>query len=299
MIEFLADRPLRDKTSYKIGGPAAWYAEPGSIDELARALGRARTLRLPVLVLGRGTNILVSDSGWPGFVINLSASFSAIEWENNRVTAQGGALLDAVVRESVSRGLRGMEDLSGIPGTVGGAVAMNAGAFSACVADTLHEATLLDMDNNRIDTIGNRGLGFGYRTSLAQKKKHIVLRAVFELQQGVAADLEKVRRAVLDKRKEKQPIDLPNCGSVFKRPPGGFAGALIEKAGLKGRRYGNAQISPKHANFIVNLGGGTAAEVRHLVVLAQKQVYEQSGVLLEPEVVFAGEFEEKLFKPRR
>jgi UDP-N-acetylmuramate dehydrogenase len=297
MIAFLANRPLNDRTSYKIGGPATWYAEPGRIGELTEALDRARSLALPVLVLGKGSNILISDRGWPGLAINLSASFTAIEWKDNGVLAQGGALLDTVVRESVRRGFQGMEELSGIPGTVGGAVVMNAGAFSTTVADTLREAVLLDQENNQTMTLNARELGFGYRTSMVQKKKPIVLSATFELRPGAAPlDLEERRRGTLEKRKEKQPLDLPNCGSVFKRPPGNFAGALIEQAGLKGLRYGKAEISQKHANFIVNLGGATAAEVRHLIALAQRGVYEQSGILLEPEVVFAGEFEEQLFK---
>jgi UDP-N-acetylmuramate dehydrogenase len=298
MISLSTDRSLKDNTSYKIGGPARWYAEPGTTDEIAEALDRARSRELPVLVLGKGSNVLVSDRGWPGLVINLSASFSGIEWQGNTALAQGGAPLDAVVRESVRRGFQGMEELSGIPGTVGGAVVMNAGAFSTSVADTLRNATIIDMGDNRVVTIENRGLALGYRTSIVQNKRVIVLSARFDVRPGTApSDLEKRRCEVLEKRREKQPLDLPNCGSIFKRPPGNFAGALIEKAGLKGARFGNAEISQKHANFIVNRGGATAVEVRHLIVLAQRAVYEQSGILLEPEVVFAGEFEEPLFEP--
>ena len=298
MIALIADSPLKDKTSYKIGGPARWYAEPRSIGELEEALDRARTLDLPFLVLGKGSNILISDRGWPGLAVNLSASLTAIEWKENEVTAEGGAPLEAVVRESVRRGLQGLEELSGIPGTVGGAVVMNAGAFSTSIADTLHEAVVLDQDNNQTITLNTRELEFGYRTSALQKSRAIVLSARFRLRPWAAPpDLEDSRRTALEKRKAMQPLDLPSCGSVFKRPPGNFAGALIEKAGLKGFRFGNIGISPKHANFFVNLGGGTAAEVRHLIVLAQKRVCEQSGILLEPEVVFAGEFDEELFKP--
>jgi UDP-N-acetylmuramate dehydrogenase len=297
MIDFQSFIPLSDKTSYKIGGLARWYFEPRGQGELAMALERAEAQGLPVLVLGKGSNILVSDNGWPGLALNLSVLLTAIEWKDNGVLAQGGAPLDTVVRESVSRGLQGMEELSGIPGTVGGAVVMNAGAFSTSVADTLREAVVFDVTGNKVATIEKGGLALGYRTSLLQKKQAIVLSARFDLRQAAVSDLEKRRREVLEKRRKKQPLDLPNCGSVFKRPPGNFAGALIEKAGLKGMRFGNAEISQKHANFIVNRGKAAAAEVRHLIVLAQRAVYEQSGILLEPEVVFAGEFEEPLFQP--
>ena len=296
MITFRSDIPLSGLTTFKIGGSAQWYAEPRNEDEILSAVRRAREENLPLLFLGRGSNLLVSDRGWPGLVISC-ARFSAIEWNGAAVTAQAGVLLDAVAGESVRRGYAGMEKLSGIPGSVGGAVVMNAGAFSQCIADTLERAVLLDIDECRTTEAPASALGFGYRTSVLQTKNTVVLSAEFLLRPGNAEKLGEVRCGVLEKRRVRQPLDLPNCGSVFKRPAGGYAGALIEQAGLKGLRYGNAEISSKHANFIVNLGGATAADVRHLIVLAQKRVYETSGVLLEPEVVFAGEFEEELYKP--
>jgi UDP-N-acetylmuramate dehydrogenase len=296
MIDFLSEVPLCDKTSYKIGGPARWYAEPANADEVAEALDRARALDLPVFVLGKGSNILVSDRGWPGLAINLSASFTAIDWTGSGVIAQGGALLDTIIRESVCRGMGGMAELSGIPGTVGGAVVMNAGAFSAAIADTLVEAELFDMEDNRTATLDGEGLELGYRTSILRNRRAIVLSARFSFRPGTTADLKETRRSVLEKRKAKQPLDLPSCGSVFKRPPGNYAGTLIEQAGLKGERSGDAEISPRHANFIVNRGGAKAEDVRRLIALAQKRVFEETGILLEPEVVFAGEFEVDLFK---
>jgi UDP-N-acetylmuramate dehydrogenase len=294
MINLLPNIPLADKTTYRIGGSARWYCEPASADDVAAAITRAREESLPILMLGKGSNILVSDQGWPGLVINVSAAMNRIEWDAATVTAEAGALLDGMVREAVHRGLAGMEELSGIPGTTGGAVVMNAGAFSTSIADTLVQATYLDMSDYRIVVAGKDELGLGYRTSILQKKEAIVLSAQFRLHPGDAEKLGEVRRSILEKRKAKQPLDLPNCGSVFKRPPGSFAGHLIEQAGLKGFRFGNAEISAKHANFIVNLGGATAAEVRHLIVHAQRTVVEQSGILLEPEVIFAGAFEEPL-----
>ncbi|MGA2508073.1 MAG: UDP-N-acetylmuramate dehydrogenase [Chitinispirillaceae bacterium] len=296
MIEFRNDIPLSDKTTFRIGGSARRYVEPSDTEEILSAIRRAHKEGLPLLVLGRGSNILVSDCGWPGLVINLSL-FTSMDWNGNSVTAQAGVLLDAVVREAVRRKFAGMEGLSGIPGSVGGAVIMNAGAFETCIADTLQEATYLDSSSYHVAVAGKKELELGYRSSALQKKSAVVLSARFLLKPGDGETLKEARCRVLEKRRNKQPLDLPNCGSVFKRPAGGFAGALIERAGLKGLRHGNAEISLKHANFIVNLGGATAADVRHLIVEAQRRVYERSGVLLEPEVVFAGEFEEELFNP--
>jgi UDP-N-acetylmuramate dehydrogenase len=296
MSTFRPDVPLSDKTSFKIGGSAAWYAEPRDEKEICAAVRRAHREGLHLLFLGRGSNLLVSDSGWPGLVISLSRCATAA-WDGPAVTAQAGFPLDTLTGEAVRRGYAGLEELSGIPGSVGGAVVMNAGAFSQCVADTLEQAAWLDLDNCRVSGAPKSNLGFGYRTSVLRKKNAVVLSARFVLKPGDAPELAETRNSVLEKRRVRQPLDLPNCGSVFKRPKEGFAGALIEQAGLRGFRYGSAEISSKHANFIVNLGGATAAEVRHLIVMAQKKVYERSGVLLEPEVVFAGEFEEELYKP--
>jgi UDP-N-acetylmuramate dehydrogenase len=297
MTPLRSDVPLSGLTSYRIGGPARWCAAPRDDGEVIEALRRACTEGLPVLIVGRGSNLLVSDRGWPGLALDLS-NMTDISWEGGMVTAQAGALLDAVASEAVRLGRRGMEDLSGIPGSVGGAVVMNAGAYSQCVADTFQEAACLDLKDYSVVRKDKDALGFGYRSSTLQGKKAVVLSARFLLEKGDADGLGKVRHAVLEKRRAVQPLDLPNCGSIFKRPAGGFAGALIEQAGLKGFRHGNAQISPKHANFIVNLGGATARDVRHLIVLAREKVYENSGILLEPEVVFAGEFDEELFKPK-
>jgi|WetSurMetagenome_2_1015567.scaffolds.fasta_scaffold123768_2 UDP-N-acetylmuramate dehydrogenase len=296
MPDFLPNIPLADKNTYRIGGAARWYCEPVDAREVAEALVHARKESLPVLVIGKGSNILISDRGWPGLAINLAAKMTSIDWDGFIATAQAGATLDRVAREAVHRGLAGMEELSGIPGTVGGAVVMNAGAFSTCIADTIIDAVYLDMSDYAIVKVTKEELGLGYRSSILQKKEAIVLSAKFQFKPGDPEKLKAVRSEIFDKRKQKQPLDLPNCGSVFKRPLGNYAGALIEQAGLRGMRYGNAEISSKHANFIVNHGGATAAEVRHLIVLAQRTVYEKTGILLEPEVVFTGEFEERLLK---
>jgi UDP-N-acetylmuramate dehydrogenase len=297
MSNYFANVSLNDKTTFRIGGAAAWYVEPDSIDGIVAAIGLAREKSLPVLVIGKGSNLLVSDTGWPGLVINLSCHFQSLAWNGSEVRAQSGVMLETMVRESIDRGFSGLEELSGIPGTVGGAVVMNAGAFSTCIADRFVSADIVDGESGNAQTVSREGMRFGYRTSALAAGKAVVVSVRLRLEQGSESALRITRKEILEKRRAKQPLDLPNCGSVFKRPPGNYAGALIEKAGLKGYRHGNVSISSKHANFIVNHGKGTAAEVRRLIVMTQKKVYEQEGILLEPEVIFAGAFDEPLYTP--
>ena len=297
MSNYFANVSLNDKTTFRIGGAAAWYAEPDSADAILAAIGFAREKSLPVLVIGKGSNLLVSDAGWPGLVINLSCSFQSLTWNGSEVTAQSGVMLETMVRESIDRGVSGLEELSGIPGTVGGAVIMNAGAFSTCIADRFVSADIVDYESGNARTVSREDMRFGYRTSALAAEKTVVVSVRLRLEQGNESALRITRKEILEKRRAKQPLDLPNCGSVFKRPPGNYAGALIEKAGLKGYRHGDVSISSKHANFIVNHGKGTAAEVRRLIVMTQKKVYEQEGILLEPEVIFAGTFDEPLYTP--
>jgi UDP-N-acetylmuramate dehydrogenase len=297
MIPMLHDISLRDKTSFKIGGPARYFIEPRDVDVVCSSVSFARDKNLPVLLLGRGSNLLISDTGWAGLVIGIGRSFAAIEWRGETVTAQAGAPLDRIVRESVMRGYVGLVELSGIPGSMGGALVMNAGAFSTAIGNVVEQVSYFDFDASRVVIAAKGELNFGYRSSILQHKKNVVLEAVMKLRLGNQEQLQVARWEILERRKARQPLNLPNCGSIFKHPPGNFAGALIEKAGLKGFRYGNAEISEQHANFIVNLGGATAEEVRHIIVVAQRRVYERSGVLLEPEVIFAGSFAEPLFQP--
>jgi UDP-N-acetylmuramate dehydrogenase len=297
MSNYRKNVSLRDKTTFRIGGEAAWYAEPDSIEALKKAIRFAHEKSLPVLLIGKGSNLLVSDSGWPGLAISLLSGLNSTTWDGPEVSAQGGVMLDTLVRESIDRGYSGLEELSGIPGSVGGAVIMNAGAFSTCIADTLAAAEYLEVDSLLVDTLPADKLGLGYRTSALKQKNAIVLSARFRLINGDMLQLRERRSEILEKRRAKQPLDLPNCGSVFKRPPGNYAGALIEKSGLKGYRQGDVSFSSKHANFIVNHGNGSASDVRRLIVLAQKKVYEQEGILLEPEVIFTGAFDEPLFSP--
>ncbi|HEX2957001.1 MAG TPA: UDP-N-acetylmuramate dehydrogenase [Chitinispirillaceae bacterium] len=204
--------------------------------------------------------------------------------------------MNALISQSIALGYSGMEQLSGIPGTVGGAVIMNAGAFDCCIADTFVSAEVL-LPSGAIKTFSSVEASLEYRTSRLKTEGGVVLRAVFKFNRKLPVnELKTVRKEILTRRKNKQPVEYPNCGSVFKRPEGNFAGTLIEKCGLKGLTSGDMQVSEKHANFIVNKGNGRAEDVRILIRTIQKRVYEQSGILLYPEVVFIGTFDEPLFE---
>jgi UDP-N-acetylmuramate dehydrogenase len=289
--------PLADKTSFRIGGPARAYVAPARMQDIIDSLTWAHENREAVLVLGKGTNILVSDSGWDGLVIDLAARWTGIAWDGCTAECRSGALLHTLVKESVDRGCAGLEKLAGIPGSVGGAVVMNAGAFGQSVSDCLSSVSYLEPLTAALKTLSAQGLGASYRTTVFKHNGGIVVSAKFRFVPDASGAVPHVFREVLAKRKDRHPLDLPNCGSVFKNPPNTTAGKLIEQCGLKGTQKGNAQVSVKHANFIVNLGNAAADDVRSLIVHVQKTVFEKSGVLLEPEVIFAGEFSEPLFTP--
>lgn len=288
--------PLLEKNTYRIGGKSLYYAEPCSSEELKDVRNFALERQLPVFILGKGSNVLISDHGWQGLTINTSLNLSSIAWENECAIADGGASLNTLINQSIALGYSGMEQLSGIPGTVGGAVIMNAGAFDSCIADTFQRADVL-LQTGEIRSFMSDEASLGYRTSRFKTDGGIVLRAVFKFNKKSSVDdLKTAQKEILTRRKNKQPIEYPNCGSVFKRPEGNFAGTLIEKCGLKGLMSGDIQVSEKHANFIVNKGNGRAEDVRILIRTVQKRVYEQFGILLQPEVIFIGTFDEPLFE---
>jgi UDP-N-acetylmuramate dehydrogenase len=288
---------LRDKNTYRIGGEAAYYSEPQSALEIQETISWFKDKHIPVLILGKGSNLLISDEGWPGLVINISTSFNKMEWYGNRLVVQSGVLLNAIVNDVIANSYCGIEELAGIPGTAGGAVIMNAGAFSSCIADTVEWVRYYDIDTGAIHTLDNKAMEFGYRHSVLKDKSVIIESVSFVFNKKcIAEELKALRDDILVRRKSKQPLEYPNCGSVFKRPPGKYAGTLIEQCGLKGVSEGGAEISTRHANFIVNKGNATAEDVRKLIAYAQKKVFECSEVLLEPEVIFIGTFKTPLFE---
>jgi len=283
------DVPLAPFTSFKVGGPARYLAEPATKEEFADALAFAAARGMPFYLLGKGTNVVFSDKGYPGLVIATAKSFHAVEWEESRATAQAGALLHTVVGQAVQRGMAGIECLAGIPGTMGGGTYINAGAFDQELKDVITAVTSTT-PQGEIRRREAADCGFSYRHSHFFDWDEIILETQMQLRPGDRSELEKTMRETLLKRKAKQPLQLPNAGSMFKRPPGTFAGLLIENAGLKGLRRGGAQISDKHANFTVNAGGATAQDIWDLTSEVIAKVKADCGITLEREVIFIGEF---------
>ncbi len=295
MIQIEQQVSLAGCTSFRIGGPAHYYVRVAAESDVIEALAWAADRGLRTFVLGRGTNVLISDRGWPGLVLD-TTGMNAITWDEDTAWCAGGALLHAFVKEAVDRGLAGVEYLAGIPGAVGGGVVMNAGAFGQNISDCLLYAEGIDMTGGECWRRPREELQFGYRHSSLKEGAHIVTKACFLLPRGDAQTPGRFRET-LRRRAAKQPLDLPNCGSVFKRPAGDYAGRLIEKNRCMGLSVGGAMVSRKHANFIVNTGNACAEDVRRLIAAIQQRVFESDQTFLEPEVLFVGEFDHDLFAP--
>ena len=285
-------------TSYTIGGNADYYALPTSIAEVQEVLSMVQEGNLPLFILGKGSNILVSDQGFKGVVLDTS-SLTTLAFSDTSVTVGAGVLLTKLVTQSVNKGLAGLEELAGIPGSVGGGVLMNAGAYGREIAEHLSTVTWIDLKTNTLKTSTINELTFGYRTSSFRKSEALILEATWTLLPGKKEELIATVRSIQEKRKEKQPLKYPSCGSVFKRPPGNYAGALIEQAGLKGHTIGGAQISELHANFFINRGGATAQDVLNLISFATQEVFHNSGIHLESEVILVGDFTTPLWTPSK
>ena len=278
-------------TSIRIGGPADYYLEPVDLDDFLKLMKYLEEQRYPAVIIGRGTNLLVSDEGIRGAVINLEKTLSRIAAENETVIAEAGAGLAALVDFCLKRGLSGLEKLAGIPGTVGGAVIMNAGAWGDEISDHITELEIFR--SGSVVKIFKEHAGFGYRRSGFEDD--IVLKATFKLTPGDATMLEEIRRELLTKRGKNQPLNSPNFGCTFRNPADSSAAKLLQEAGLKGAKRGDAQISEKHANFIVNLGSASAADVIGLIAVAKTTVQKKFGINLVPEVKLYG-FAENILK---
>ena len=283
------DEPMSRHTSFKVGGSADVYFEPASADELVYAVGAAREAGVPFTVIGNGSNLLVKDGGIRGLVIRLGEGLSAISVSGLTVSAQAGATLAKLALAAQEHALTGLEFASGIPGMVGGGLFMNAGAYDGSLSDVCTGAKLLDIGTLESFDVTAQELKLGYRTSVLQGGDLICLQADFQLKQGDREQIKAKMDELNRRRREKQPLSYPSAGSTFKRPEGHFAGALIEQAGLKGLSIGGAQVSEKHAGFIINTGGATARDVLELIEAVKKRVYDMSGVTLEPEVRITGE----------
>ena len=282
------DAPMSRYTSFRVGGSADAMFLPKDEEELSLALRTARGNGIPCVVIGNGSNLLVKDGGIEGLVIRLGDEFSGITVDGTRITAKAGDSLTRVAMKALEAGLTGFEFASGIPGSVGGGMAMNAGAYGGELKDVTVSARLMDPETGIVTEYPVDELHMGYRTSLTLTRGLIVTGAVYELTPG---DRETIKAAMDElgrRRRDKQPLTFPSAGSTFKRPEGHFAGALIEGAGLKGVSVGGAQVSEKHAGFIINTGSATAKDVLDLIDLVKKRVFENSGVTLEPEVRILG-----------
>ncbi len=284
----LLDLPASGFTTYRAGGAVDAVVKPASRGDLAWLRGFCRDNGIPFVALGAGSNILVSDKGFKG-VCALTLKLDKISVSGLTLAAEAGAMWDNAVKAAIEAGLAGLEKTSGIPGTVGGAVFMNAGAFGQETFDRLESLEVMD-GPGAVSTLKKSGVRYGYR-KVEGLEDLTVLGALFRLETGDKKILEEDRARVLGKRAEKQPLDLPSAGSVFKRPPGDFASRLIDASGLKGLRVGGAQVSEKHAGFIVNRGAATASDIYALIKKIRAEVKAKTGVDLELEQVLLGEFE--------
>ena len=286
--QVLVQEPMSQHTSFHIGGPADILVIPSSVQGLLQVLELARTWQVPVTVIGNGTNLLVRDKGIRGLVIKLGNAIKEWQVESSRITFSSGLSLAMAAHVALDAGLTGMEFAAGIPGSVGGAIYMNAGAYGGEMKNIVTEVTVLDRQGQtRIIPAGE--MCFGYRSSAIQGTENLILAATVQLQPG---DPEKIAAKMADlaaRRRDKQPLELPSAGSTFKRPAGNFAGTLIDKAGLKGFSVGDAQVSVKHAGFIVNTGHASCADVLQLITAVQEKVFASAGIHLEPEVLIIGE----------
>lgn len=281
--------PMSRHTTFRIGGPADFYLCPHSTKEVQEIVEICKEENLPYFVLGNGSNLLVSDKGYRGVVIQLWKNFSDITVKDCCIQAKAGALLSKVATEALEAGLTGMEFASGIPGTIGGAAFMNAGAYGGEMKDIIKSVKVLDTQGE-VRVLPKEELKMGYRTSIVKEKGYTVLSVELELSKGNREEIRNTMEDLKERRTSKQPLEMPSAGSTFKRPEGYFAGKLIMDSGLRGFSVGGAQVSEKHCGFVVNKGGATAMDVLNLIREVQRRVKEQFGVDLETEVRFLGEF---------
>lgn len=291
-VEILVAEPMKNHTTFRIGGPADALALPKTPEEVAEVVRFCHEHAQPYYVLGNGSNLLVSDEGYRGLVLQLYRNFNDIQVNGETITVQSGAMLAAVARTAYQTGLTGLEFASGIPGTIGGAVVMNAGAYGGEMKNVLKEVTVLTKEGEVL-VIPAKALELGYRTSVIPKNGWIVLGAVLQLKKGDQEQILARMEELKEQRITKQPLDLPSAGSTFKRPEGYFAGKLIMDAGLRGFTVGGAQVSEKHCGFVVNRGNATAADVWELICEVKRRVKEMTGVELEPEVKLLGDFTQR------
>ncbi len=290
----LFDEPMKTYTTFRVGGPAKWMAAPEDEQQLRIILKICKETNTPYFVLGRGSNLLVSDNGFDGVVINLRKHFNkiTIDKEAKTITAEAGASLPAVSQAALAAGLTGLEFAAGIPGTMGGGLFMNAGAYGGELKQIVTEATVMTPDGV-IRDVPNEEMALGHRLSSFMKTGETILSVTMQLADGDPEAIKAMMDDFNGRRRDKQPLEYPSAGSTFKRPTGYFAGKLIENAGLKGFSVGGAQVSEKHAGFVINTGTATASDIWNLCQEVRKKVFAQFGVELEPEIQMVGSFGEE------
>lgn len=280
---------LKDYTTFKVGGPAKIMIKVNTVKELCDVIAYLNKCQATYMIIGNGSNLLVSDEGYDGIVIKLEGDFTKVETKENVISAGSGTLLVNVCKEALNNSLTGLEFAYGIPGTVGGAIVMNAGAFEGEMSMVVTGVEAVTKEGELI-YVAPHSLRFGYRRSEVRKTGLIVTKVDFTLTKGDREAIENKMNELKNRRVEKQPLEYPSAGSTFKRPEGYFAGKLISEAGLSGERIGGACVSPKHNGFIINDAGATAKDVNDLIELVKKRVYDTSNVKLEPEVIKVGKF---------
>lgn len=282
------NEPMKNHTTFKVGGPADILIAPANKDEIMGIVNVCRENDIPMLVVGNGSNLIVRDNGIRGVVLKMYDSFSDIKVEGDLLRAQAGVLLSKVANTALNHSLAGMEFAAGIPGTLGGAVFMNAGAYGGEMKDIVVESMYID-ENGVEMTVKDEEHQFGYRKSFAKDRNYIILESLLKLKEGNHEEIKAAMSELSKKRREKQPLQYPSAGSTFKRPEGFFAGKLIEDCGLKGYSIGGAQVSELHAGFIISKGNATSKDIIDLIEYIQQKVKDRFGVLLEPEVKIVGE----------
>lgn len=282
------EEPMKKHTTFRVGGPADVLVQPDET-ALAAILALCRQYHVPYSFIGNGSNLLVGDKGIRGVVIEMTDPMGNIEVDGTKITAQAGAMLSKIANTAASNGLGGMEFAAGIPGSVGGAVVMNAGAYGGEMKDIIERVYVLDENGAQLE-LDRDALDLGYRHSCIPEKKYIVTKIVLELVPRDEVEIRSEMKELNEKRAEKQPLQYPSAGSTFKRPEGYFAGKLIMDAGLRGYQVGGAQVSEKHCGFVINKGDATAADICQLMRDVSDKVQAQFGVVLEPEVKMIGEF---------
>lgn len=281
--------PMAAHTTFKVGGAADFFIKISSRQQLVKTVPYLNALGLSYFVLGNGSNLLVSDNGYQGVILQIGAQMGNITVDGTKIAVQAGAPLAKLAKTAMEHGLSGLEFASGIPGTVGGAVMMNAGAYGGEMEQVVSSVTVLAKDGSEL-TLSHDDMEFSYRSSILKNRSFIILEAEFTLQSGDTKQIQAKMEEYGQSRREKQPLQYPSAGSTFKRPDGCYAGKLIMDAGLRGYRIGGAQVSEKHCGFIVNVGNAQASDIYELIQEVQERVYEKFGVRLEPEIIMLGEF---------